>query len=95
MLLNKSCIFLLIIIILISPLADIYAANSVQLVVKVTLSDGTPIAGVLINITRGNRVIASQVTDENGQAIFNLPGNEAYIVTASYGVWSEKKRCFS
>ena len=89
---GSRILILLIIGLLLSP-AVAYAQkeNRVQLVVNVTLSDGTPIAGVMINITQGDVVVASEVTDEYGQAIFLLPANQTYSITASYGVWSETK----
>ena len=36
------------------------------------MQDGTPIAGVLVNVTQNNHLVASDVTDEDGQAIFLL-----------------------
>ena len=89
---SRSWIFIIILIVLIPSFTQVYAANPVQLVVRVTLSDGTPIAGVLINVTSNGEVIASDVTDDSGQAIFNLPGNQTYTVVASYGVWSDSKK---
>lgn len=92
---SRSWIFLLVIILIFAPVFEVYATdNPVQLVVKVSLSDGTPIAGVLVNVTRSGEIIASEVTDEYGQAIFNLLANQTYTVTASYGVWSDSKDIF-
>ena len=93
----KSRVFIIVILLLLGLLsvARVYAANtSVQLVVNTSLSDGTPIAGVLVNVTLNNNVVASEVSDENGQVVFNLPGNQTYRVIAEYGVWSENKTVY-
>lgn len=88
------CKAILIILLLLVSFVSVSAEKTIPLIINVTLSDGTPIAGVLVNISMDDVFVESGVTDENGQVIFQLPGNKTYTIIVSYGVWNDSKTIY-